>query len=294
MRLFLALLLFAYIGTAFPHSESSNADKETPPREQRGTETKPMVIQGDITTQKSAAETASDMAESNKKAVVDTALVKYAGLIVLCGLLLFVAALIQIGLFAWQLRLLKRAGDDTGIAVKAATKAAIAAEKTLKTTQDTAKKQLRAYLGVIDFGVTVAPGDHGTHIFQVFVEVRNTGQTPAHKVVQTITAEIANVDEPMLFPAQVAHQGSHPLAPSAQMTVRYDLYDIAAPELLAIRAGKKVLHVWGNASYLDIYGDTQLLEFRFNNTAKIHSSYGVKENLAGWKLQQGKEGNSST
>jgi hypothetical protein len=38
----------------------------------------------------------------------------------------------------------------------------------------------------------------------------------------------------------------------------------------------------------------QLLEFRFNNTPGIHSSYGVKENLAGWELQPGKEGNSST
>jgi hypothetical protein len=98
----------------------------------------------------------------------------------------------------------------------------------------------------------------------------------------------------MLFPDQVTHHGSHPLAPGAQMTITYDLYDITAPELVAIRAGKRTLYVWGNASYVDIFGDTQLLEFRFNNTAGIHSSYGVKENLAGWALQQGKEGNTST
>lgn len=295
MRLFLALLFAAYMGSAIAqHSESGNAEKDIASHEQRGTEVKPMFIQGDITTSKSAAEAAQDVSESNKRATVDGAMVKYTQLAAVSVLLLSVAMVAQVGMFGWQLRLLRRSGDDNSIAVKAATKAAIAAEKTLKAVQDTAKKQLRAYLGILDFGIVVAAGDKGTHILHIAVDIKNTGQTPAHKVIQTITAETIAADANMNFPDQVTNHGSHPLAPGAQMTIHYDLYDISPAELLAIKTGKKRLHVWGTASYIDIYGDTQLLEFRFNNAAEIHSNYGVKENLAGWKLQPGKEGNSST
>ncbi len=73
--------------------------------------------------------------------------------------LLVLVALFQLGLFWWQLTLIRESLDDTKVAADAAMKSAKAASTqadiaagTLETMQEIAKNQLRAYLGVAGGG----------------------------------------------------------------------------------------------------------------------------------------------
>lgn len=103
------------------HPKQKNPPSPEKPTQQdnRGTEDNPIVIKG-IPSQKTSQEAAEDREDRNKKTALDQELNFYTGGQALFTALTFFAVSAQIGLFVWQLRLIKRSSIDTRESAKAA------------------------------------------------------------------------------------------------------------------------------------------------------------------------------
>jgi hypothetical protein len=98
--LFIALLCIASIAWAqSPDRGQLTGEGKKAVTEERGTEKAPLFLKGEVTTEKSEAEAASDAEERKEKRAVDETLVRYTGLSALFAFLIFVAACFQMGLF---------------------------------------------------------------------------------------------------------------------------------------------------------------------------------------------------
>jgi hypothetical protein len=100
--------------------------------------------------------------------------------------LLVIVGLFQLGVFYWQLRLIRRSLIDAERAANAAqrsadiaTRQADTARATLETMQDTAQRQLRAYVVALGKDFSQRGTDDR---FVLHIDIRNTGQTPAYNV----------------------------------------------------------------------------------------------------------------
>src|SRR5271155_2169793 len=95
---------------------------------------------------------------------------------------------VQLWLFFVQLRLIRESLDDAKLTAEAAKEAAETsklhadiAQGTLKTMQDTAERQLRAYVLIPSAHVKNIAEGNGPPV--AHVQIKNFGQTPAYKVV---------------------------------------------------------------------------------------------------------------
>jgi len=188
-----ALILFAFVlvltGTSkaandnFPQSPSqikpeqkkSTSGKKPSPTYLRGTEDKPVFMKGEITTKRSEEDIATDIKEREHKTALDTELVEYTKLLAYCMAGLIVTALGQIGLFLWQLRLMRQATTDAGSAAEAAK---ASAEAAIKQAESIVASD-RAYVKMSHSppGREVSPGPSSKYGVQI--EVKNLGRTPA-------------------------------------------------------------------------------------------------------------------
>jgi len=152
------------------------------------------------------------------------------------------------------------------------------------------RKELRAYLGISGTGVRFPGNNH----IQAYVEVTNTGKTPAHKVTQAFTAEIRSKDNDKIFTRIAPVAGKRPIVPGSTWKFRHDL-SISDEEISQLQTREKVMFVWGKADYIDIFGGTQSIEFRYRNLAIIfdRDAEGHKR-LVGWALHPEEDGNEST
>lgn len=154
----------------------------------------------------------------------------------------------------------------------AASKAAVvASEAAIKLAENTAKRQLRAYLGI------VIPKDGPTNglLPPVTPEVRlgfkNAGQTPAHEVTHLSGGDI----RPYPMPKDNNFTISPPETPNSPVTALpgvLDPYGIAVirsrpftPEEIAkIQDGKTArFYVWGTLVYRDVFGDLHKTNYCF-------------------------------
>jgi hypothetical protein len=104
--------------------------------------------------------------------------------------LLVVVGTFQLGLFVWQLWLIRKSLDDTTIAAKAAKTSADTAKlqaevarDTLKTMQDTAERQLRAYVRAKPLGII--PHSERAKVL-AHIAFENTGQIWASNFFSTV------------------------------------------------------------------------------------------------------------
>ena len=161
------------------------------------------------------------------------------------------AGFVLSGLGVW---LVKLTFDKTGDAVAAARAAnEIAA--------DTAKRQLRAYVGVDAIIVSrYAPGQRSL----IMVRFKNTGATPARRFAAYCgTTRMQDPDAKFSFPARNGK-------PSVREIGADETYEIplrtentlGEPDYLSVIEGRQYQVVAGYARYLDVFGKRHLLVFR--------------------------------
>lgn len=117
---------------------------------------------------------------------------------------LVLVGLFQVGLFYVQLRLIRESLDDAKVAAGAAKDAAIVAkiqagtaEATLRVLQDTAEKELRAYIFVNEATFQMEPDGR----WAILIKLRNSGQTPAYDVRAVVERDFAAPrNEASVFP----------------------------------------------------------------------------------------------
>jgi hypothetical protein len=186
------------------------------------------------------------------------------------GFFAFSLVLVGLGqalLFFVQLRYMRNGMDDATIAANAAKESADTAKvqaevarDTLRTMQETAKQQLRAYIAVRDVRIYYADGEWQPNIQ---VTYRNYGQTPAHAVGNRINY-FFQIAGPATFNA-TSENDPHLmyLAPSQEKTttvlipqVHWNLFkDAVAKKGIAF-------FIFGEIHYIDVFGEARWTKYR--------------------------------
>ena len=181
---------------------------------------------------------------------------------------LVVVGIGQALLFFIQLRFMRRGMDDAKTAADAAKEAADAAKiqagiarDTLQTMQDTAERQLRAYVGVSKSGISKVE----TGAPEAVVHIKNFGQTPAYDVQTWIHIWIE--EHPLKFML--------PVAPASLLKASMILYPgselmhfmpkeppVGAENIHLLGTPQGTIYVYGAISYRDAFNKVRTTKFR--------------------------------
>jgi hypothetical protein len=125
--------------------------------------------------------------------------------------------------------------------------------------EETAKRQLRAYIGVRSVGCSDWVG---TFTF-ASITIVNAGQTPAHDVV--FWANISIDDFPLKsaeIPRGPIDLGKAPLGPGAPIETNPRFTNpVTDAQATALKAGTSAIYVKGQASYIDAFNEPRVTEF---------------------------------
>jgi hypothetical protein len=151
----------------------------------------------------------------------------------------------------------------------------LATRDLVKGAEATAKRQLRAYLGVRAGHVGSKDGDS---TFIVMIEITNAGQTPAQEITHGISAELQiRNGPPLTFSPPERSGGKWPMVPGASHTLLRDIAIGGPSGTGSIDNGDRTIFAWGWVEYVDAFNDTHRLEFRHRNGRPMPSSRkGVK------------------
>lgn len=161
--------------------------------------------------------------------------------------------------------------------------AAIAAWRTVRTMQDTAKRELRAYLGIAQTKIeTLKPGEAP----RVSIEIKNFGHTPAYAVVTGLNMTVGVWSANGLA---LAAQSTRPLGvlnPQDTSLMSGATGDpLTERDIQDMRSGARYLFVAGIITYRDALNATQTTTFKLE--------YGGDHMKVG-RLAYCREGNDAT
>lgn len=160
----------------------------------------------------------------------------------------------QLGLFYWQLRLIRVAADDAKKAGIAAERAADATTASVDLARSTAEKQLRAYVLVTNITIRGVEPDATPTAAIIF---RNSGQTPASYLQVFVAMGLIDYppkshpvdDEPSAVGSVTV------LGPNSEYMVPAALVgQLGADQYLAIHNGDQAIHITGTIKYRDAFG----------------------------------------
>jgi hypothetical protein len=148
--------------------------------------------------------------------------------------------------------------------------------------EDTAERQLRAYVGVRGGDIRYVLGG-----WRVWVDYINNGQTPAHDVKGSISVELLDIDPKRVFPPAEEWYGSWVIIPQAYATPDR-IVAVSSAEDRAMQNGtsSKAVFVWGHIAYRDVFDGTTNVTFRYRVRFKLDRT--------GWYLHTEPEGNKTT
>ena len=132
--------------------------------------------------------------------------------------------------------------------------------QTIRTMDDTAQRQLRAY---VSLGTTTSViADNKCRCETI---LKNNGQTPAYSVCDSMEAWVGTFPKPAAVPVLAFGEGDKPtcLAPSGEITL-WDDIDVSDEELAAIRARDKAIWMAAKVTYRDTFGNewtTAILDY---------------------------------
>jgi hypothetical protein len=167
----------------------------------------------------------------------------------------------QLGLFYWQLRLIRIAADDAKKAGIAAERAADATTASVDLARSTAEKQLRAYVLVTNMTMSGVEVDATP---SVKITIRNSGQTPAHDIAVSVAIGLIDyppVNSPPNDDADIAKSISI-LGPQSESLIPAKLEGVLHySQAVAINTGAKAIHIFGDIKYVDAFGIHRRTDF---------------------------------
>lgn len=146
----------------------------------------------------------------------------------------------------------------------AALGAAVAAWWTVSIMRDSARREMRAYVGMYSGGMQLVVLTEGGRGIRVTVDLKNAGRTPGYNFTTWIKRPR------ILEEAEVSFDGPTPLAertaasiiaPDTMAHIHWTI-GVTDDELGDLRAGTKRVFVWGGADYKDAFGDNRHFIFR--------------------------------
>lgn len=246
-----------------PVQQNPTASKKPTTEDQRGTEKMPLVIKS-IPAEKTPDQAKEDRNERDIKAASERWLTIYTGLLALLTFCLVVVGSVQVGLFVWQLKLIRESLVDTKKSADAANKAADAAERTINTMKDTAERQLRAYALVSRAEITnVSQGLTTITAFttsKIYVSIKNFGHTPATAI--TCTYAICAKEFPLCtaLDGEPLRQVIGVIAPGDTFIAHLEIPRVSSNGLSDQRTA---LYIHGDFHYRDGFHPDRVTHFRY-------------------------------
>jgi hypothetical protein len=164
----------------------------------------------------------------------------------------------------------------------------LATRKLVRGAEDTAERQLRAYITVHLADITVVNLIEGGLGFNVHVDLKNSGQTPAYQFSTWIRPpEILPLDAVPFGPATPIQDraGTSIVGPQSSAHLQWTL--AAPPEIReAVSIGERLVFVWGGADYVDAFGKNRHFIFRTTNGVGnyrlLGAAFGLRAHRAGY------------
>lgn len=155
----------------------------------------------------------------------------------------------------------------------AALGAAIAAWLTMGIMKDTARRQMRAYLGICAGDIVLGQDqDTDGQAMRANVEIKNSGLTPAYKFRSWIEAIVAVRDaDPFNLPSTMDDRAPFIVGTNTSTQLQKTIA-LTDDEVAGIREGTKKVFVWGKVEYVDAFDATRYFIFRCINGPATRSN----------------------
>jgi hypothetical protein len=149
-----------------------------------------------------------------------------------------------------------------------ANKQLTAARDALKVSEETAKRQLRAYMFFVSASITPDAGNPSYYIASI--DIKNWGQTPAYNVYSWINAAV--IEYPLRSNLVMANPGDEnsDVGPGAGFRMEQVIQPtLSDQDLLDIRSGRKQIYVWGTIRYTDAFDQPHHTDFRLRSDREV-------------------------
>lgn len=178
----ICILLTVAEGVKAAPTPSANAAQDT----SRGTEARPLIVRGELIVNRSAEAASQEASDGKAKMQLDADMVRYTGLNVAVTAVMCFTALMQAGLFVWQLSMMRKTAKDGQLAAIAAMKNVEIAERTLIASR-------RPWLAIrkVELGTPALEWTPGGVGIAVNVTVENVGGGPAFDVEIAMDAHVS-------------------------------------------------------------------------------------------------------
>jgi hypothetical protein len=241
-----------------PQKPQSNAGQQAPGSDQRGADQVPPTVKV-LPTPKSQTEIDDEQRRADEHAANERGLTTATWALAGFTMLLAMVALGQIGLFLWQLRLIRESLDDAKIAAEAAREGARAA----RDSADTAKLSMiagdRAYVHQDGFRwISHLVPSTNKYFWRLHPRWVNSGNTPTRALNVYIKYELLDTELPDDYSFSVDPNVTAALTGiSPKGIIESAYYDISGDDLRAVMDRTKYLYVWGIARYRDVFPNTE-------------------------------------
>lgn len=171
-------------------------------------------------------------------------------------LLVLVGAL-QIGLFYWQLGLIRKSIGDAEKAANAASDSALSTAESVETMKRTAELQLRAYISIEPAGIE----PWGAQEVVGHIRIRNAGGVPARDVEISAGIQYSEIGEDDEFEQMTIvlenEDGSETVIPPTTRlgSIQPKVFAIHGSDHEKTPTGSGHLFVWGEATYYDGFSE---------------------------------------
>ena len=158
-----------------------------------------------------------------------------------------------------------------------------AGERQRQLAEDTAERQLRAYVFVDGGSLILMTTDQGRMFIQGRVVLKNFGQTPGYKFATWTRMDVLETKSPV-FRDDLEGFGESVIGPGSKRHVPVVRGPIDTADLQAIRRGTKSIFIWGRIDYVDAFGKARYLKF-YNVSGREISEPGAGPS-GKWAIEQ--------
>jgi hypothetical protein len=142
-----------------------------------------------------------------------------------------------------------------------------AGERQLLHLEDTAERQLRAYVFTAGGVISLMTTEDRRNYLEISIGIKNFGQTPAYHFSSWSRADIFDANYPIFEIAKSDEMSI--VGPAASRDAVIVKGPITDSDLSAIRDGSKRIFVWGRIDYIDAFGRPRHFQFYDHNGREI-------------------------
>jgi hypothetical protein len=134
---------------------------------------------------------------------------------------------------------------------------------TLIETRETSRRELRAYIFVDACGLIIGDKPHNRGKVISIVVVKNSGSTPAHRVLHWSNVVLAPASEENFeVPDSLDEQHAATIPPGGGITADRLTDKVTVKQAVEIRNGTKAIFVYGAIEYLDVFDRPHRTNYR--------------------------------